>query len=607
MKKTRFLALCTLLATVILSASTCGGSDEPSPTPTPTPSDASLEAVPSSLSFDYAGGKQSLTLKASAKPSVYTQDQWIKVSAGAYSNSSMSVEVSAEENNGATVRTGTIYANITGKTLSIPVSQNYLSYDFSVDTETLDFEYAGGSAQVNVVSTGTPSVSCKDSWCGYELGQMSSDHITPIAIKAGVNLTSAERKTEVKLSYGSDSKTITVSQTAVGEIEVAHAEELTPQKVFETIGLGWNMGNHFDAISNGVSGETLWGNPKCTQATFDGVKAAGFKSVRIPITWMGQFGGAPDYKIKDAWMDRIAEVVGYAHNAGLVTIINMHHDENHADDHWQDIAGAANNAALNETIKSTLFALWTQIAERFKDCGEWLIFEPFNELNDGGWGWSSEYQANPSKQNNVLNEWLRVFVTAVRATGGENATRWLTLPGYCANIDFTIKGLVIPEDYVDNNRFIVAVHDYDPYNYTLNDNGLDEFGHTAAADKCGGKESEVTSPMAQVKEAYLDKGIPVYIGEMGCSMMTGERGIAFKKYYHEYFVKACHDYGLPAVLWDNGAEGAGNEHHGYIHHGTGKYMSDSAKAYIDLMVKAMYTSDPSYTLDSVYNSAPYSD
>ena len=179
--------------------------------------------------------------------------------------------------------------------------------------------------------------------------------------------------------------------------------------------------------------------PRRTQATFNGVKAAGFTSARIPVSWLKMIGPAPDYKIDETWLNRVYEVVQYAHNAGLNVIVNTHHDENHGVDNdyqWLDIKNAANNAALNAQIKEKIHAVWTQIANKFKDCGDWLIMEGFNELNDGGWGWSAEFRANPAKQCNILNEWNQVFVDAVRATGGNNATRWLGVPTYAANPQF---------------------------------------------------------------------------------------------------------------------------------------------------------------------------
>ena len=143
------------------------------------------------------------------------------------------------------------------------------------------------------------------------------------------------------------------------------------------LGLGWNLGNQMDAHVNGVAMETSWGNRKATQQTFDSLKAVGFTSVRIPVTWLGHIGETPDYTIETAWMDRVAELVDYAENAGLYAIINIHHDG--ADSrHWLDIKNAAKDEAVNQRVKDQLHAMWTQIANRFKDKGNFLVFAVFD-------------------------------------------------------------------------------------------------------------------------------------------------------------------------------------------------------------------------------------
>ena len=164
-------------------------------------------------------------------------------------------------------------------------------------------------------------------------------------------------------------------------------------------------------------------------------------------------------------MDRVAEVVGYAENAGLNAIVNIHHDGADSS-YWLNIKEAAKNESKNTAIKVELKAVWMQIAERFKDKGNFLAFESMNEIHDGGWGWG-ENRTDGGKQYAVLNEWNQVFVDAVRAVGGENADRFLGVPGYCTNPELTISSFILPTDKV-RNRLMVAVHFYDPYEYTLN-------------------------------------------------------------------------------------------------------------------------------------------
>lgn len=383
-------------------------------------------------------------------------------------------------------------------------------------------------------------------------------------------------------------------------------------KQLEKLGLGWNLGNQFDAFYSYAGAgdklfypdETCWGNPKVTKQTFTKVKEMGFKTVRIPVTWLKMIGEAPEYKIDETWMARIKEVVGWARDAGLNVLINTHHDEDHyygnedLGHRWLNIIDATSDESVNKQIKDKIKGVWTNIANEFKDEGDYLIFEGFNEINDGKWGGS----ANTADQAKVLNQWNQVFVDAVRATGGNNATRWLGVPTYCAGPTYE-KYFVMPKDPA--NRTMLAVHSYDPYQFTLAD-GLPQkkWGHTF-----NGKPSDEKSLRTMFEtlyNKYVAKGTPVYLGEFGCSFREyGTPEWRNFKYYLEFYVKAAHSYGIPCMLWDNGAKGFGSERHSYIDHGTGDYV-DHSKEVIDVMVNAMNNTDKSYTLPSVYNNAPKS-
>lgn len=386
-----------------------------------------------------------------------------------------------------------------------------------------------------------------------------------------------------------------------------------PAKILAKLQLGFNLGNHFDAFYNGTwagdkflwPDEECWGNPKCTQATFTGIYNAGFRSVRIPITWLKTIGPAPDYKIDETWMNRIKEVVGFAKNAGLQVIINTHHDEDHylTNDGnrgyhtWQNIIDATKDEAVNTQVKEEVKVFWTNVANEFKNEGDYLIFESFNEINDGKWGGSS----NSVAQAQVLNQWNQVFVDAVRATGGNNATRWLGVPTYCASPSTKFIGAFkLPTDPA--NKTMLAVHCYDPYDYTIAEGCMSKrWGHTMGNSW---DEKNVKDVLATLYSNYIAKGIPVYMGEFGCSMRAyNTADWRCEKYYLEYFVKACKTYSIPCLLWDNGAKGTGSERHAYIDHGNGQYI-DHSKELVDVMVKAMTDDSASYTLDYIYDHAP---
>ncbi len=490
----------------------------------------------------------------------------------------------------------------------------------TLSSDTFSVAQAGENLSLTVKAPVRPTVTGLPSWITFTDGTYVDFSVT-FGLTVAANDTYEERTATLTVaSTGVPSKTVTVKQEA--KEQPPTPPDPTPQdtdawRLAAKLGLGWNMGNQLDAYYNwhhvDASGfdwfdypcETVWGNPLATQATFNGVKAAGFTSVRIPVSWLKYIGPAPDYKIDETWMNRVYEVAGYAHNAGLNVIVNTHHDENHGDAHWLDIKNAVNNATLNEAIKAEIKAVWTQIATKFKDCGDWLILEGFNEINDGGWGWSEDFRKDPTRQCNILNGWNQVFVDAVRATGGNNATRWLAVTSYAANPTFT-KYMTLPSDPA--KKLVVAVHFYDPSDYTIGEKQYSDWGHTGAAGRkaTGGDEDHVKEIFGMLYERYVNNNIPCYLGEIGCSMRakSDTRAWAFYLYYMEYVVKAAKTYGLPCYVWDNGGDaGAGQEKHGYINHGTGGYLGNGGEV-VAKMKRAWFTESASYTLQSVYDSAP---
>ncbi|MCQ2290451.1 MAG: glycoside hydrolase family 5 protein [Muribaculaceae bacterium] len=375
-----------------------------------------------------------------------------------------------------------------------------------------------------------------------------------------------------------------------------------------SMGMGWNLGNNLDAHADGVSNETCWGNPRATQKTFDAVKKAGFSCVRIPVSWIGHIGKGPEYHIEKAWLDRVAEVVGYAKNAGLKCIVNIHHDGFGAETNpakqgyfWLDLAEAAKNEAKNEEIKKKLAMVWMQIANRFQNEDDWLIFETLNEIQDGKWG-NGANLTDGGQQYRVLNEWNQTCVDIIRATGGKNKTRYIGVPGYVCQPGLTCDYLRIPDDETPN-RILVAVHMYDPWDYA-GSGKYSEWGHTGkdvVPDKSG--EQAFTNTLNRLYNKFVRKGIPVYLGEYGCVHRNNTRAENFRKYYLEYTIKALRERKIPVIWWDNGNKKSGDDGFGLMEHDDGKIINNGAEI-IKIMVDTWSNSDPNYTLQSIYDRAP---
>lgn len=584
----RILQILVLSVVTTLGIANWGCSSDESPI---TP-DVKLGSTEFTISN--SGGTETLSIQTNVPLEVKSEDEsWCtvtKTSSGSAKDLQYAITVKANEE--AVSRETALTITATGYSGKVAIKQ--MAGDIITITnevKTYECENTGGEFTVTLQSSGAFTVNNDCLW-------ISQTETTGTSVQFSV-LTNygAERTQTIQFTCGNSLASFVVTQKA-GESSMSAEEAIAVARSF---GLGWNLGNQLDANNGVTSSETVWGNPVTTQAAFYKIAAAGIKTVRIPVTWLGHIGAAPDYKINAAWMKRVSDVVGYAENAGLKAIINIFHDGG-SSQHWLNIKDAATNATLNTQIKAQLKAMWTQIAEQFKDKGDFLIFEALNEIHDGRWGWGTNL-TDGGKQYAVLNEWDQVFVNAVRATGGNNLNRYLSVPGYVTNPELTIKYLKLPTDIVAN-RLIVAVHYYAPTDYSLEDK-FSEWGHTAAIDKKDsyGDEASMRDIFSKLKVKFVDNGIPVYIGEFGSVHRSTERAESFRKYYLEYLCKAARNYGLAPFYWDNGNSNSGRECSGLLNHGTGEYLNNG-KDIIDLMVKGATNEETSYTLESIYNAAP---
>lgn len=348
----------------------------------------------------------------------------------------------------------------------------------------------------------------------------------------------------------------------VGSAEEAEAvdngvmrEGLTALEATRLMGNGINLGNTLEACDNNVgiktntplSYETHWGQPKTTQAMIDGMKAAGFDTIRIPVAWMTNathlYEG--DYTIDADYMDRVEEVVCYARKAGMYVIINDHWDGG-----WYGMFGSE-SAETRALAMEAYKGMWQQIAERFRDYSDYLIFESANEELGGRFDENSPLYCSDSvvtyltddERYALTNEINQTFVDVVRATGGNNATRFLLIAGYSTDINQTCDDrFQMPKDTVDS-KLMVSVHYYDPWSYCG--------ASSAVSATKWGKVSDyeyLDQQLAKMTK-FTEAGYGVVIGEYGalpCSDGLKDNTLA----YHTAFLDACTKYNLTNCLWD---------------------------------------------------------
>jgi endoglucanase len=321
----------------------------------------------------------------------------------------------------------------------------------------------------------------------------------------------------------------------------------TAQQVANQMKVGWNLGNSLEAIC----GESAWGNPAITQQLINSVKAAGFNTVRIPVSWDCH---TTNGVIDPNWMSRVKTVVDYCTSQNMYVIINIHWDNGWLTNR-ENITTSA-QSAVNAKQRN----LWTQIANYFKNYNEHLLFASTNEpdVADGD-----------ATAMSVLLSYHQTFINVVRGTGGNNSSRTLIVQGPGTDIDRTNTLMnTMPTDNIAS-RLMVEVHYYSPYQFCLMTadaswgvmayywgNGYHSTTETSR-NATWGEESEVERAFGLMKTKFVDKGIPVLLGEFGAIKRTNAADmslhLASRAYFNKYVVSSAMKKGIVPVYWDNGA------------------------------------------------------
>ena len=321
------------------------------------------------------------------------------------------------------------------------------------------------------------------------------------------------------------------------------------------IKLGWNLGNTLDALptayTSPTAAESCWGCPVTTKAMIDKVKEAGFNCVRVPVSW-GQKMDNSTYKIDDAWMNRVQEIVNYVIDNDMYCILNIHHDNDPAN-HPYFYPDSAHWAQSEKFVTS----VWSQVSERFEAYDNHLIFETLNEprlIGHNNEWWIDSNNNDCKDAMNCVNKLNAAALDTIRKSGGNNAKRFVLMPSYAANCDeATLAGVQMPND----DRIIAEAHAYTPYKFALE---KEEKGGTPNWSEANGG-ADIVNLMKRLQKYYLNKGIPVIIDEFGASNRNNEDTRAA---WAKFYVSTADSYGIPCVLWDNNQFGQGSENLGLI-------------------------------------------
>jgi endoglucanase len=447
------------------------------------------------------------------------------------------------------------------KPIKVIVSQPSSDYLYSLTTSvaSLNFKRSGNSATLSI-STDAPQ------WnISHDADWLQISQIAGVIGSTNINVTAAENS-----GTGPRSAIITVSAefTPTVQISVTQNGELYPNyntsptdpdatgmssnatELAAQINLGWNLGNSMEAIG----GETAWGNPRITNALINLVKQSGFNAVRIPCSWNQYMVNSSTAQLKTEWLDRVKEVVQYCIDNDMYVLLNIHWDGGWLENNCTDARQEENNAKQK--------AFWEQIATHLRDFDEYLLFAGANEPN-----------VENASQMIILKSYHQTFINAVRSTGGKNAYRTLVIQGPSTDIAKTNQLMLsLPTDPIAN-RMMVEVHYYTPWNFcgmTADATWGKMFyywgnGYHSETDTdrnaTWGEEATVDANFNLMKTQFVDKGIPVVLGEYAAtrrSALTGDalaNHLASRAYYLKYVTSQAKANGILPFYWDNGGTG----------------------------------------------------
>ena len=367
-----------------------------------------------------------------------------------------------------------------------------------------------------------------------------------VSVEVTEEAVASEAAPEEAIASDKQEEIITIPQLTLSELDIPDTEAF---QFVENMKIGWNLGNTFDATVTGTVADELtiestWSGAITTKEMIDAVKEAGFQTIRIPVSWHNHLIDE-EFTISEAWMNRVQEVVDYAVANDLYIILNIHHDI--------DFAYYYPTTPYLENSTKYVTAIWSQVAAKFADYDDHLIFESVNEPRMTGTNY--EWWLDPAQESckdavNCINQLNQTFVDTVRAAGGSNESRYLMVPGYGASPDGALnENFLLPTDTV-SDKMIVSVHAYTPYKFALQAMGevgaTDRFNATSASST-----GDIDGFLTKIYTKFVANGIPVVIGEFGARDKDGN--LQDRVDYATYYIAAAKSRGITCCWWDNNA------------------------------------------------------
>lgn len=543
MKKILFLAT---LISLVLGLGSCSDSDK-----TPDgPFAGEFKVGVTELTFLKTAATQTLYVAAPAKPAVTSDSEWLSVgdiALNGESNSVYAVAVNVTDNNVYDNRTGNLKITCGANEATVKVTQRNSDGILLADGYTApEVKAEGETLEIPVLATGEYTATVSDTWMEIVPAPVRGLVESKVYVKVAANYRAEAREGSVTIALDSDdTQSVTVAIKQAATASTGQCDE-TAFQTAANISMAINIGNTLEAIG----GETAWGAAKINADYIRSIRESGFDAVRLPVAWYNH-SDKNTLKIDESWMNRVDEVVQLCIANGLYVFMNIHWDEG-----WMEL----NIDSYSPDVDRIQRELWTQIADRFKDYDKHLVFCGANEAGQ-------DTQASAD----ALKAYMQTFIDVVRASGSNNANRVLVVQSPGTDIDRAVKYCAgnLPKDKVAD-RMMLEVHCYDPSDFTIMQND-GEWGanskvryfwgqdyHTGTDRDCTwGEENHIDTQMQKLKANFVDKGIPVIIGEFGCgrrrsfvATIDEAKHRASRCYYHSYIVKSAKTNGAVPFLWD---------------------------------------------------------
>ena len=518
------------------------------------------ELLSEGITVARSGGTTTFAVQSLDAVQVSSSETWCTVQASAPSATlkAVTVTVTVQENTDVNDRTAIITLAAGSESQQVSVKQTAADGLLVEAPEPVTAE--GGTVEISLTTNGDPEVTCGVDW------------ITRVQTKANMAGRTYSFNVDKNESYSATDRIGRITFTLGTLVETVDVVQ-RPSRTYNWVGMnsdaltlakqmyaGINIGNTMEV----PGGETGWGNPRVSKEYIDGLKAAGFNAVRIPCAWDSHIINQETNEIDPAWLDRVSEVVGYCRANDMYAIVNIHWDGGWLEENCPPEAQEANNAKQH--------ALWTQIASKLNVYDEYLLFAGCNEPN-----------VENAEQMAVLKSYEQTFIDAVRATGGNNATRCLIVQGPSTDIDKTLNLFgEMPTDVV-TGRLMLEVHYYTPWTFCGLEADADwgrmayfwgEYEVEGSDRNSGYGADDVIAAFEKLEARYVHDNIPIILGEYGAMVRTvGENQEAHdlsRQSFTEVVTREAKNHGIVPFFWDGGTfvmidryTGTVSEHYAY--------------------------------------------